>query len=354
MKKLYRELLEIPGAPSFESHVKKHLRGALEPIAEEILEDRLGSIFGGININSKGPRVVIAGHMDEVGAMVTGITEEGLVKMKALGGMKGDVFLSQHMIIYTDDLEEIPGVTASKPPHLTRGKKEEKPLTFDELRLDIGAESKEHAEELGVKIGQQIIPRNHYTVTADGKKIISKAWDDRFGCAMAVDILEEFAGKDIPCALYGGGTVQEEAGLRGAKTATYMLDPDIFIAVDCSPCQDSFGGDEISGKLNEGFLVRFHDPNQIMHRGMKKHIEEVAEKHGIQFQYYHSKGGTDAARAQLSRSGVLVATVGMPARYIHSTTSMIHQNDYEAVRAVLKELVKTFDKETLETIKKNV
>ncbi len=354
MKRMYKELLEIPGAPSYESHVKKYLKDVLEPFAEEIVEDRLGSIFAGINTRSKGPRVVIAGHMDEVGAMVTGITKEGLVKMKALGGMKGDVFLSQHMVIYTDDLEEIPGVTASKPPHLTRGKKEEKPLTFDELRLDIGAESKEHAEELGVKLGQQIIPKNNFTVTADGKKFISKAWDDRFGCAMAVDILEEFKDEDIPCALYGGGTVQEEAGLRGAKTATYTLDPDIFIAVDCSPCQDSFGGDEISGKLNEGFLVRFHDPNQIMHRGMKRHIEELAAKHNIKYQHYHSKGGTDAARAQLSRRGVLVATIGMPARYIHSTTSMIHQNDYEAVRAMLKELVKTLDSDTVAEIKKNV
>ncbi len=354
MNSLYETLVSIPGAPSFEHHVKRYLKRQIEPNAQTLVEDRLGSIFGGINIDSDGPRVMVAGHMDEVGAMVSGITEEGLVKMRPLGGVKGDVFLSQHMIIYTDDLEEIPGVTASKPPHLTRGKKQEASLPFDELKLDIGAESKEHAEELGVRIGQQIIPRNQYVTTKDGKKYISKAWDDRLGCGMSVEILKALKDEALPCSLYAGATVQEEAGLKGAKTATHRVNPDVFIAVDASPCQDSFGGDEISGKLNEGFLMRFYDPNAIMHRGMKAHIEHLAKRHDITYQYYQSKGGTDAARAQLSRGGVVVATIGMPARYIHSTTSMIHENDYEAVKAMLLALVRSMDADTLRTIKANV
>ncbi len=354
MKKMYQDLVNLPGPPSFEREVKRYMKQEISKHTDEIVEDKLGSIFGGINTKSKGPRVMMAGHMDEVGAMVTGITKEGLIKMQALGGMKGDVFLSQHMIIYTDDLEEIPGITASKPPHLTRGKKEDTPLKFDDLRLDIGAEDKEHAEKLGVKIGQMIVPRNTYIETKDGKKVISKAWDDRFGCAMALELLETLKDEALPCSLYAGATVQEEAGLRGAKTATHAVNPDVFLAVDCSPCQDSFEGDEISGNLNKGFLMRFYDPNAIMHRGMREHIERLAEKHDIKFQYYQSKGGTDAARAQLSRSGVVVATIGMPARYIHSTTSMIHKNDYEAVKQMLLTLIRSLDSETLSEIKANV
>ncbi len=353
MKKFYKDLVELPGAPSFEKHVKRYMKEEILKSTNDLVEDRLGGIFGVLNKESKGPKVMLAGHMDEVGGMVTGITKEGLVKMINLGGIKGDVFLSQHMIIYTDDLEEIPGVTASKPPHLTKGKKDES-LKFDELLLDVGADDKEHAEKLGVKIGQQIIARNNYVKTKDGKKHISKAWDNRFGCAMSLDILETLKDETLPCSLYAGATVQEEVGLRGAATATAKVDPDIFLAVDCSPCADSFDGDEISGKLNEGFLVRFYDPNAIMHQGMKQHIEKIAKENNIKFQYYKSMGGTDAARAQLHGEGVVVATIGMPARYIHSTTSMIHENDYHAVRDMLQVLIKSFDTETYESIKRNV
>ncbi len=353
MKQIYKDLVEIPGAPSFEKHVRRYMKAQILKSTNELVEDRLGGIFGVLNKNSEGPKVMVAGHMDEVGGMVTGITKEGLVKITNLGGMKGDVFLSQHMIIYTDDLEEIPGVTASKPPHLTKGKKEET-LKFDDLLLDVGADDKDHAEKLGVKVGQQVIARNNYVTTKDGKKHISKAWDNRFGCAMSLDILDTLKDESLPCSLYSGATVQEEVGLRGAATATAKVDPDIFLAVDCSPCADSFDGDEISGKLNEGFLIRFYDPNAIMHQGIKKHIEALAEKNNIKFQYYKSMGGTDAARAQLHGEGVIVATIGMPARYIHSTTSMIHEDDYKAVHEMLKVLIKSLDQETYETIRANV
>ncbi len=354
MKAYYKDLVNLPGAPSFEKYVKKYMKNQMTPNVESIVEDKLGSIFGVLNAESKGPRVMLAGHMDEVGGLVTGIKENGLIKMINIGGIKGDVFLSQHMIIYTDDLEEIPGITASKPPHLTKGKKEDKPLKFEDLLLDIGADDKEHAEKLGVKIGQQIIPRNTYVITKDGKKHISKAWDNRFGCAVSLEILESLKNESLPCSLYAGATVQEEVGLRGATTATALVNPDIFLAVDCSPCQDSFDGDEISGKLNEGFLVRFYDPGAIMHQGMKAHVEKIAKENNIKFQYYKSMGGTDAARAQLNNEGVVVATIGMPARYIHSTTSMIHENDYQAVRDMVIALIKSFDQKTLSEIKSNV
>lgn len=354
MKQMYVDLVNLPGAPSFEKHVKQYMKKEMLKHTNEIIEDKLGSIFAVLNKESKGPRVMIAGHMDEVGGMVTGITKQGLVKMIPLGGMKGDVYLSQHMVVYTDDLQEIPGVTASKPPHLTRGQKADAPLKYEDLLVDIGADSEEHAKELGVKIGQQVIAKNNYTVTKDGKKFISKAWDNRFGCGMALDVLEALKDEELDCSLYTGATVQEEVGLRGAATAAGLVKPDIFLAVDASPCADSFDGDEISGRLGEGFLVRFYDPNAIMHQGMKKYIEDLAEKHKIKFQYYQSKGGTDAARVQLSESGVVVATIGMPSRYIHSTTSIIHHDDYLAVRQMLIELVKSFNRDSYEEIKRNV
>jgi putative aminopeptidase FrvX len=275
--------------------------------------------------------------------------------MTNLGGISGATYLSQIMDIYTDDLEIIPGVTASKPPHLTRGDAEtNKPILFKDLLLDIGADSKEHAIELGVKIGQQIISRNNFTTTKDGRKHISKAWDNRFGCGMALELAKTIKAEDLDCELYVGATVQEEVGLRGAQTAAGLVSPDIFIAIDASPCADSFGGDEVSGALGGGFMVRFIDPHAVMHRGMKKFFVETAEANGIKYQYYQSRGGTDAARVQLHGDGVLVATLGMPARYIHSTTSMISEDDYESLRDMLFTIVKMFNTEVYNNIKSNV
>ena len=355
MEKLYRDLVDLPGAPSFEKPVRQYMRKNLEPYVEEIIEDKLGSIFGVINKGSKGPKVMIAGHMDEVGGIVTSIGKEGLLSITNLGGMHGNVFLAQHFDVITDDLERIPGVSASKPPHLTRGDSAKpKTLEYKDLKIDIGADSKEHAIELGVKIGQQVIARNDYTVTKDGKKFISKAWDNRFGCGMALELARDVKKEDLDVELYVGATVQEEVGLRGAKTAAGLINPDVFIAVDCSPCADSFGGDDVSGKLGGGFMVRFYDPRAIMHQGMKKFIVDLADENDIKYQYYKSMGGTDAAQIQLHGDGVLVATVGMPARYIHSSTSMIHKDDHTQVKKIILKILDALNSEKVEEIKQNV
>lgn len=355
MDKLYRELVDLPGAPSFEKPIRDYMRQQLKPHVEEIIEGRLGSIFGVINKDFDGPKVMIAGHMDEVGGIVTGIDKNGLIKMTNLGGIHGNVFLSQHVNIVTDDMEHIPGVTASKPPHLLRGT-DEKPtdMKFNDLLVDIGADNEDHAKELGVKIGQQVVAHNNYTVSKDGKKIFSKAWDDRFGCGMALEIARDTKKEDLKCQLYTGATVQEEVGLRGAKTAAGLIKPDVFIAIDCSPCADSFGGDDVSGNIGKGFLLRFYDPRAIMHQGMKQFIIDAAEEDGIKYQYYKSMGGTDAARVQLANGGTLVATIGMPARYIHSTTSMISTDDYEEVKKIVYKIIRMFDKKTVDQIKQNV
>ena len=355
MEKLYRDLVDLPGAPSFEKPVREYMRKNLEPYVEEIIEDKLGSIFGVINKGPNKPKVMIAGHMDEVGGIVTGIEKSGLISITNLGGMHGNVFLAQHFDIITDDMERIPAVSASKPPHLTRGSNAAPmKLEYKDLKLDIGADDKEHAIELGVKIGQQVIARNDFTVTKDGKKFISKAWDDRFGCGMALELARDINKENLDVELYVGATVQEEVGLRGAQTAAGLVNPDIFIAVDCSPCADSFGGDEVSGKLGGGFLVRFYDPSAIMHQGMKKFIVDLADENEIKYQYYKSMGGTDAARVQLHNDGVLVATVGMPARYIHSQTSMISSDDHKEVKKILVKILETLNNDKVKEIKSNV
>ena len=354
MKKIYEELVNLPGVSGNEKYVREYMRNHLEPLSEEIIEDNLGSIFGIINKDQDGPTVMIAGHMDEVGAMVEEIYRNGTIKMLPIGGISPSVMISQHMNVVLDDGSFIPGVVGAKPPHLLRDKSSKQISSFDDFFLDIGADDKEHAHKLGVKIGQQVVFHNNYTISADGKKFFSKAWDNRFGCAMSLDILESVKKEELPCKLVAGANVMEEVGLRGAITSSFKVKPDLFIAVDCSPCQDTFTETEVGGTLGDGFLIRFYDPRAILHQGMKKFIEETAIKNNVKFQYYKSLGGTDAAAVQLSREGVLVCTIGMPSRYIHSTTSIIHEDDYLAVKQQILAMLKQIDFNKIKEIKANV
>jgi len=354
MKKYYQDLVNLPGVSGQEKYVRNYMREHLEKLSEEIVEDNLGSIFGGINLSSDGPTVMIAGHMDEIGAIVKEINKNGSIKLLAIGGVNPAVVISQHMNVVIDDGSFVPGVIGAKPPHLLRDGKSAQVSSFDDFFLDIGADSYEHAKELGIRIGQQVVFENNYKESKDGKKIFSKAWDDRFGSAMALDILESVDKKDLKCKLYAGANVQEEVGLRGATTSSFKLQPDLFIAVDCSPCTDTFEKSEVGGTLGAGFMVRFYDPRALIHQGMKKFIEETAEKNNIQYQYYNSLGGTDAAAVQLSREGVLVCTIGMPSRYIHSTTSIIHKDDYLAVKNQILAMLKEIDWDKIKEIKRNV
>ena len=354
MKKLYKDLVNLPGVSGQEKYVREYMRNHLEKLSEEIVEDNLGSIFGGINLDSNGPTVMIAGHMDEVGAIVKEITKNGLIKLLPIGGISAPVAISQHMNIVIDDGTFVPGVIGAKPPHLLRDKSTSQVSSFDDFYLDIAADDYDHAKSLGVKIGQQVVFENIYKESKDGKKIFSKAWDNRFGSGMVLDILESIEKEDLKCKLYAGANVQEEVGLRGAVTSSYKIKPDLFLAVDCSPCSDTFEQSEVGGSLGKGFMVRFYDPRALLHQGMKKFIEETAEKNNIKFQYYNSMGGTDAAAVQMSREGVLVATIGMPSRYIHSTTSIIHKDDYEAVKAQILAMLKEIDWQKIKEIKHNV
>ena len=354
MKQYYQDLVNLPGISGHEKIVRKYLREKLEKIAENVYQDKLGSIFGVINEKKDGPTVMLAGHMDEVGAMVAGITDKGFIKMIAIGSINVPIALSQYMTVVTADGDAIPGVVGAKPPHLLRDKENKQIDSFDDLLLDIGADDKAHAARMGVKIGQMIVFQNNYQETKDKQKVFSKAWDNRFGCAMALDVLESVDKNELPCRLFAGATVQEEVGLRGARTAAYLIKPDFFIAVDCSPCSDTFEDSDTSGTLGGGFMIRFYDPKCILHQGVRKFIEKTAAKHNIKYQYYKSLGSTDAAEVQLSEAGVLACTIGMPSRYIHSTTSMIHKSDYQAVKAIIIAMLKELDNNKIASIRQEV
>ncbi|MEI5908824.1 M42 family metallopeptidase [Bacillus spongiae] len=351
-RQLFQTLTELPGAPGNEHLVRKFMKEQLSQYSDEIIQDGLGSIFGIKRGETDGPSVMVAGHMDEVGFMVTSITENGMLRFQTLGGWWSQVLLAQRVQILTDK-GPIIGVIGSIPPHLLSEEKRRKPMEIKNMLIDIGADNKENAVEIGIKPGQQIVPICPFTPMANDKKILAKAWDNRYGCGLAIELLKELEGEKLPNTLYSGATVQEEVGLRGAQTAASMINPDIFFALDASPANDMSGDKNEFGQLGQGALLRILDRSMVTHKGMREFVLDTAETHDIPYQYFVSQGGTDAGRVHMSNEGVPSAVIGICSRYIHTHASMIHVDDYAAAKELIVKLVKSCDHATIKSIRQN-
>ncbi|MFC4403616.1 M42 family metallopeptidase [Gracilibacillus xinjiangensis] len=344
---LFKKLTELPGAPGNEHEVRQFMRQELHKYADDVIQDRLGGVFGVKNGN--GPKVLVAGHMDEVAFMVTQITENGMVRFQPLGGWWSQVLLSQRVEIHTDTGKVI-GVVGSIPPHNLTPEERRKPMEQKNMLIDVGADDKADALKMGIKPGQSIIPFSPFTPMANDKKILAKAWDNRYGCGLAIELLKELEGENLNNQLFSGATVQEEVGLRGAKVAANFIKPDIFYALDASPANDMSGDKKEFGQLGKGALLRIFDRSMITHRGVREFVLDTAESHDIPYQYFVSQGGTDAGAVHVANQGIPSAVIGICSRYIHTHASIIHVDDYAAAKELLVRLVRATDQTTVNTI----
>ncbi|GAB4074951.1 M42 family metallopeptidase [Barrientosiimonas marina] len=345
---LFKNLTELQGVPGNEHAVRNFMRSELEKYTDDIVQDNLGGIFG--VKRGSGPRVMVAGHMDEVGFMVTQITKKGMIRFQTLGGWWNQVLLAQRVQIMTDNGPVI-GVIGSIPPHNLTPEQKKKPMDTKDMLIDIGADDKKDAETIGIQPGQAIVPVCPFTPMANEKKIMAKSWDNRYGCGLSIELLKELQGETLPNELYSGATVQEEVGARGAKVAANMIQPDIFYALDASPANDMAGDDEAFGQLGKGALLRIFDKTMITHHGMREFVLDTAESNDIPYQYFVSQGGTDAGNVHLANSGVPSSVIGICSRYIHTSSSIIHVDDYQAAKELLVKLVKSTDQSAVDTIK---
>ena len=347
LKKVYKDLFDLAGTSGYEKDVRQYMKAFMEKYDQfEIIQDRLGSIFAVKRAkNSQAPVVMIAGHMDEVGLMVSGISPQGMIHMQPVGSLNGEVLVSQVLNVYTKN-GMIKGVVGAIPPHL----KKEQTTKLNELVLDIGASSKEEAISFGVSLGDMILFDNPFAQTKNPYRIIAKAIDNRYGCGLALETIAMFNDIELPFTLVSGATVQEEVGLRGAETSVNKFHPDLFIALDASPVNDAIDKDAMGG-LNKGFLIRMYDPRNVMHQGLLSFFVDLAKKHNIPYQHFMSLGGTDAAKALDMDAGILSTTIGLPARYIHSTAAMMDTRDLEAAQTFLFTLLKTLDQEKIQKLK---
>ncbi|MBT2761583.1 M42 family metallopeptidase [Paenibacillus sp. ISL-20] len=346
---LFRTLTEFPAAPGFERELRSWLKNTLSPYTDEFVQDRLGSLFAVLRGNDEGPKVMVAGHMDEVGFMVIGITEAGMVRFQPLGGWWSQAVLAQRLQIITDN-GPVVGVVGSIPTHLLDEAQRSKPVDIKTMYIDIGADNKAEAEAFGIRPGLQVVPICEFTPLANPKKIMAKAWDNRYGVGLAIELVQALHGEKLPNTVYAGATVQEELGLRGARTSANLIQPDIFFGLDASAANDMMGDKSQFGQLGQGALLRIFDPTMLTHRGMVEYVQDTADTNKIKYQYFVSPGGTDAGQVHLSGIGVPSTIIGICSRYIHTSSSIIHTDDYEAAKELLIKLVKGLDRTTLQTI----
>ena len=248
--------------------------------------------------------------MDEVGFMVTQITKNGMLRFQTLGGWWSQVLLAQRVQVMTKNGPVI-GVVGSIPPHLLSDAQRAKPMDIKNMLIDIGADSYEDAIEIGVKPGQQIVPICPFTPMANEKKIMAKAWDNRYGCGLAIELLKRIKRRNITKYIIFWCYCTRRSRSSRAQTAANMIQPDIFYALDASPANDASGDKTQFGQLGKGALLRIYDRTMVTHRGIREFILDTAETNNIPYQYFISQGGTDAGRVHTSNSGIPSAVIGV-------------------------------------------
>lgn len=348
---LLQELTEAHSVPGHEDEVRAIF---VDELAEcgELSTDRNGSVF--CEAGSVGPRVMLAGHMDEVGFMVQNITPDGFVQFVALGGWWEHNLLAQRVEILTRSGRKILGVIASLPPHFLPENQRRQVIPLDHLFIDVGAGNREQATaEFGISLGDPIAPCSAFTPLAGRDHFMAKAFDNRVGMAGVIQAGQILTQSMHPNRLILCGTVQEEVGLRGAKTAANFAKPDIAIVLEGPPADDApgFHRSDSQGCLGGGVQIRMFDPTAIAHPRLARLAIDTALEAGIRHQVtVRRSGGTDAGSFHLANHGIPSLVLGVPARYIHSHNAIIDINDYLQMLALVTALIRRLDQETADNL----
>jgi endoglucanase len=339
------QLSNACGVTGREDEVRKLLKTMLKPYADEVKEDKMGNVIGIKKGKKKAPKVMLAAHMDEIGLIVKNITKDGFLQFAKLGGIADRILIAQRVLVHTRKGKK-PGIIGSKPPHIMKDEERKKVISADNLFIDVGATNKKDAQKMGIKVGD-VVSFDTKFVKINKDLVVGKAFDDRVGCCLLVEVMKQL--KNVDCTVYAVGTVQEEVGLRGATVSAFQIYPDLALAFDVTVAGGVPGVREVEApvKMREGPVIGVMDAGLITHPRVLSLLVDAAEKAKIKYQLETGlAGSTDAARIALTREGVPSGVLSIPTRYIHSPSSMLSLSDVQKATklavAAIKEAPKNF------------
>jgi tetrahedral aminopeptidase len=339
-----KELLETPSPSGFERPIQDVVRNWIRPYADEVRTDRHGNVIALRNPGGQ-PRIMLAGHCDQIGLMVQHVDDNGFLYVQPIGGWDMQILLGQNLTVWTKQ-GPVAAVVSRRAPHLLTNEERNKVPQFTDVWLDIGAKDRKDAEAL-VTPGDPVTFALGYRDLRN-RMAASPGMDDKVGVWTVMEALRLLHGRPLQAAVYCVSTVQEEVGLRGATTSTYGIHPTVGIAVDVCHATDTPGNDKKQlgdTRLGSGPAV-FRGPNINPH--ICERLQQTARTHEIAIQVRGAPRatGTDANAMQLSRDGVATGLVGIPNRYMHSPVEVVHLDDLERAAQLLAEFCCTVTPQT--------
>lgn len=329
---LLEKLCNSSGPSGFEGDVRKIIIEEVKPFVDEIKVDKMGNVI--VHKKGNGKKVVVDAHMDEVGFIITGFNKDGTLRFAPIGGINGKVIPAKVVLIGD---KKLPGVIGLKPIHLQSKSERTKAISYNDCSIDIGAKDETEARA-NVDLGEYVV----FDITMEefGEGLIKgKAFDDRMGCYMLIELLKE----QYDCDLYGTFTVQEEIGDRGAYVSAYNVMADIGIALEGTICADmpSVPIHLSATQVGKGAAISIMDKTSIFNDDIARDIIAVAEEEKIPCQRRRAiAGSNDAGAIIMAGQGAKVATLSIPCRYIHSSISVASKSDIENSIKLLKAYLK--------------
>ena len=322
---LLKQLSNLSGVSGDEGKVREFIISQISDYADEITVDSIGNIIA-LKKGIGDKKIMLSAHTDEVGFIISEITEKGFLKFKTVGGIDTRTILAKRVKI---GKKGILGVIGMKAVHLQKKSERSSVPEIRDLFIDIGAKDKESAEKM-IKLGDYAVFETEYEELSDSV-VKAKAIDDRAGCAVLIELIK----KQLKYDTYFCFTAQEEVGLRGARLAAYRIKPDIAFVIEATSCSDVHGckPHETVTRMGGGAAVSFMDRTTIVDDMLWKKIFEMAKTANIPVQYKCStSGGNDAGRIHLTQDGIKTAVMSVPCRYIHSAAAVVSLDDLEAVK----------------------
>ena len=330
------------GVSGFEYSFSDEIIKLMSPYCHRCFTDSLGNVIGVIECGQKNaPRIMIEGHIDEIGLMVSGIDKKGFLSFVSVGGIDARILPSSEVIVH--GTEDIRGIIGAKPPHLQTADESKKPMKIEDMSIDTGYSYEELTKI--VRVGTPVTFEQSVGEMQDGS-ISLKALDDRAGVAVVIDVLRRIEKADIKADVYFVATVQEEVGLRGAKTAANIVAPDICISIDvCHGVTPDNSSDAF--ECGSGVVIS-RGPN--IHPGVAKRLIDTAASNEIPFEIDVDGGntGTNAWAIQISGIGVATALLSLPLKYMHNPVETMNLSDIKAASDLLVKFLEQMDDDTEE------